>query len=79
MTKVVGCIFVHFVSGSLQWRSLLDVFSGCWQITQRSLSVMDVKRLLLLGAVEAMFEPSSGTKMLKLNEVEAATEEVSSR
>ena len=44
----------------------------------RSLSVVDVKRLLLLGTVEAMFEPSSATKMLELDEVDAATEAASS-
>ena len=45
----------------------------------RSLSVVDVKRLLLLGAVEATFEPSSATKMLELDEVDAATEVANSR
>ena len=45
----------------------------------RSLSVMDVKRLILLGAVKATFEPSSATKMLEPDEVDAATEVESSR
>ena len=45
----------------------------------RSLSVVDVKRLLFLGAVEATFEPSLATKMLEPDEVDAATEAVSSR
>ena len=44
----------------------------------RSLSVVDVKRLLLLGAVEATFKPSLATKMIEPDEVDATTEAASS-
>ena len=45
----------------------VDVFSGCWQIMYRFLSVVDIEHLLFLGTVEATFESSLVTMMLELH------------
>ena len=57
---------------------ILALHDNLAKFGHRFLSVVDVERLLLLEAVKAMFEPSSATKMLEVNEVNTVTEPVSS-